>query len=268
VKHATIALESDEKREAATEDLLDVQRNLLARLMGTSPDQTRYLFANPVTIPERIPLPSQLPIGLLAHRPDLAAALHRAEAAAYRIKEAKARFLPTIDLTAFAGVNALRLTKGASSLANVLFSGSSFAYGVAPGLRLPWFEGGRLRGELSAQRAEYDAAVELYNDTLVQAIQEVADSLSSWRETRKILEAHRRLLASQQEDLDLALTRLEAGLDDRRMVVRSRHAVLAQEYMLKNLETNQLIAMTDLIEALGGGYTNDADITRSQSIAD
>lgn len=268
VKQAIIALESDEKREAATEDLLDVQRNLLARLMGTSPDQTRYLFANPVTIPERIPLPSQLPIGLLAHRPDLAAALHRAEAAAYRIKEAKARFLPTIDLTAFAGVNALRLTKGASSLANVLFSGSSFAYGVAPGLRLPWFEGGRLRGELSAQRAEYDAAVELYNDTLVQAIQEVADSLSSWRETRKILEAHRRLLASQQEDLDLALTRLEAGLDDRRMVVRSRHAVLAQEYMLKNLETNQLIAMTDLIEALGGGYTNDADITRSQSIAD
>ncbi|WP_077728195.1 efflux transporter outer membrane subunit [Methylocaldum sp. 14B] len=269
VKRANIALETAQKREAGTEDQLDVQRNLLARLMGTSPDETRQLFANPVTIPERIPLPTRLPIGLLAHRPDLAAALHRTEAAAHRIKEAKARFLPTVDLTAFVGVNALRLTtKGASSLANVLFSGSSFAYGIAPGLRLPWFEGGRLRGELSAQRAEYDGAVELYNDTLVQAIQEVADSLSSWRETRNILEAHLRLLVSQREDLDLAQTRLQAGLDDRRTVLQSRHAVLNQEYVLKSLETNQLVAMTDLIEALGGGYTNNADITRPQSIAD
>lgn len=269
VKQASIALENDEKREAGTEDHLDVQRNLLARLMGTSPDETRHLFANPVTIPERIPLPGALPIGLLAHRPDLAAALHRAEAAAHRIKEAKARFLPTVDLTAFVGVNALRLTsKGMSSLANVLFSGSSFAYGIAPGLRLPWFEGGRLRGELSAQRAEYDVAVELYNDTLAQAIQEVADSLSSWRETRNILEAHRRLLATQREDLDLAQTRLKAGLDDRRTVLESRHAVLSDEYVLKSLEANQLVAMTDLIEALGGGYTNNADITRPPSIAD
>lgn len=38
--------------------------------------------------------------------------------------------------------------------------------------------------------------------------------------------------------------------------------------MLKSLETNQLVAMTDLIEALGGGYTNNADIARPQSIAD
>ncbi len=75
------------------------------------------------------------------------------------------------------------LTKGASSLANLLFSGSSFSYGIAPGLRLPLFEGGRLRGELSAQRAEYDGAVELYNETLLHAVQEVADSLSRWRET-------------------------------------------------------------------------------------
>jgi outer membrane protein TolC len=75
-------------------------------------------------------------------------------------------------------------------------------------------------------------------------------------------------LASQREDLDLAQTRLKAGLDDRRTVLESRHAVLSDEYVLKSLEANQLVAMTDLIEALGGGYTNNADITRPQSIAD
>ena len=263
VKQATIALETANKREASARDQLELQRNLLARLLGTGPDKTRHLFTGRVTVPDRIPLPTKLPLELLAHRPDLAAAVHRAEAAAQRIKVAKASFLPTVDLTAFVGLSAARLSKGASSLANVLFSGSSFAYGVSPGVRLPWFEGGRLRGELSAQRAEYDRAVELYNDTLLQAVQEVADGLSSWRETRAIVEAHGRLLNSQREALNLAQERLNSGLDDRRAVLARRHAVLDQEYVLKALETHQLVAMADLIEALGGGYKNDLDLTRS-----
>ncbi|MDO9046835.1 MAG: efflux transporter outer membrane subunit [Methylobacter sp.] len=262
VKQATIELEQINKREAGIRDQLDIQRNLLARLIGKGPDATQNLFADTVISPERMRLPTQLPLELLSHRPDLASALHRAEAAAQRVKVAKAGFLPTIDLTAFAGVNALRMTKGASSLANLLLSGSSFSYGIAPGLRLPWFEGGRLRGELSAQRAEYDGAVELYNETLLRAVQEVADSLSRWRETRAILEAHGRLLSAQHENLSLAQVRFRSGLDDRRAMLARRYAVLDQEYALKNLESDQLIAMVDLMEALGGGYVNDLKTTQ------
>ncbi|CAI8948620.1 efflux transporter outer membrane subunit [Methylocaldum szegediense] len=268
VKQAETELQTASKRHAATRDYLDLQRNLLARLIGRGPDATQHLFNRRVNLPERIPLPEKLPLELLAHRPDLAAALHRAEAAAQRIKVAKASFYPTVDLTAFVGFNALRMTKGASSLANILFSGNSFAYGVAPGVRLPIFEGGRLRGQLSVQRAEYDEAVELYNKTLLQAIQEVADSLSNWRDTQKIVEAQNRLLTSQREALDLALERLRSGLDDRRAVLARQHAVLDHEYALKTFETDQYVAMTDLIEALGGGYSNGLDATRLQPMSD
>lgn len=264
VKQATVELEQVNKREAGIRDQLDIQRNLLARLSGDGPDSTQNLFAGTVISPEKIQFPAKLPLELLSHRPDLASALHRAEAAAQRVKVAKASFLPTIDLTAFVGLNALRLTKGASSLANILFSGSSFSYGVAPGLRLPIFEGGRLRGELSAQRAEYDGAVELYNETLLQAVQEVADSLSRWRETRSILEAHGRLLSAQQENLDLAQQRFRTGLDDRRALLTQQHAVLDQEYALKTLEADRLVAMVDLMEALGGGYVNDLQIVQNK----
>src|SRR5690606_31773923 len=103
-------------------------------------------------------------------------------------------------------------------------------YGVAPGLRLPLFEGGRLRGELSAQRAEYDSAVELYNDTLLHAVQEVADSLSRWRETRAMLVAQGRLLSAQSEKLDLVQERFRSGLDDRRALLERETAVLDQQY--------------------------------------
>jgi NodT family efflux transporter outer membrane factor (OMF) lipoprotein len=264
VKQGTIELEQVNKREAGIRDQLDIQRNLLARLIGDGPDSTQKLFTGTVISPEKIRLPAKLPLELLSQRPDLASALHRAEAAAQQVKVAKASFLPTIDLTAFAGLNALRLTKGASSLASILFSGSSFSYGIAPGLRLPLFEGGRLRGELSAQRAEYDGAVELYNETLLHAVQEVADSLSRWRETRSILEAHGRLLSAQQENLGLAQMRFRSGLDDRRALLAHEHAVLNQEYALKTLEADRLVAMVNLMEALGGGYVNDLQIIQQK----
>ncbi len=256
VKVAVADYEAAFKRQAALRDQLDVQRHLLARLSGKGPDQATQLFLKPAVIPDQIPAPDHLSIGLLVHRPDLAAALYRAEAAARMVKVAKTQFYPTIDLTAFVGFNALTLGKHADKLANLLFSGQSFSYGFAPGLRMPWFEGGRLRGELAAHRAEYDAAVELYNDTLLDAMREVADSLSAWQSTREMIESHRRLLASLGEDWRLAKVRLVTGLDDDREVLRHRQPVLEQEYALRALEVDQLVAAVDLIEALGGGYHN------------
>lgn len=257
VKQAMADYEAAVKRRASVRDQLDVQRHLLARLAGKGPDEAAHLFTKPVAlIPDQIPVPDQLSMGLLVHRPDLAAALYRAYAAARMVKVAKTQFYPTIDLTAFVGLNALTLTKGSDKLANLLFNGQSFAYGIAPGLRLPWFEGGRLRGELAAHRAEYDAAVELYNETLLDAMREVADSLSAWQATREMLDAHKRLLTSLAQDWRLAKVRLTSGLDDDREVLRHRQPVLEQEYALRALESDQLVAAVDLIEALGGGYHN------------
>ncbi|KXJ97772.1 MAG: putative multidrug resistance outer membrane protein, partial [Nitrospira sp. OLB3] len=262
VKVAVADYEAAFKREAAVRDQLDVQRHLIARLAGKGPDEAIHLFAKPAAvIPSQISAPDHLSIGLLVHRPDLAAALYRAYAASKLVKVAKTRFYPTIDLTGFVGFNALTLTKGADKLANFLFSGQSFSYGLAPGLRIPWFEGGRLRGELAAQRAEYDAAVELYNDTLLDAMREVADSLSAWQTTGEMMASHKRLLASLSDDWRLAKVRLVSGLDDDREVLRHRQPVLEQEYALRALESDQLVAAVDLIEFLGGGYHNP-DITK------
>jgi NodT family efflux transporter outer membrane factor (OMF) lipoprotein len=257
VKIAVAEYEAAFKRQAAVRDQLDVQRHLLARLAGKGPDEAAHLFAKPaVTIPNQIAAPDHLSIGLLVHRPDLAAALYRAHAAARLVKVAKTQFYPTIDLTGFVGFNALTLAKGTDKLANFLFSGQSFTYGLAPGLRMPWFEGGRLRGELGAQRAEYDAAVELYNETLLDAMRDVADSLSAWQAASDMMASHKRLLGSLGADWSLAKIRLVNGLDDDREVLLHRHPVLEQEYALRALESDQLVAAVDLIESLGGGYHN------------
>src|SRR5262249_21270855 len=154
------------QREAGARELLVFQQNLLARLIGDGPDATEDFFsARKAAIPAKAVLPAHLPIELLAHRPDLAAAMHRAEAAAEQIHVAKAQFLPSIDLTAAtAGFEASVFTKNISTLSSLLFRGSDLNFLVAPGVHLPIFEGGRLRGQLAETRSRYDEAVELYNE--------------------------------------------------------------------------------------------------------
>ena len=135
-------------------------------------------------------------------------------------------------------------------------------FAVMPGVHLPLFEGGRLRGELAATRSQYDEAVELYNETLLHAVQEVADGLINWKETGAILDSHNRLLKSVRGEVGLTYVRLRSGLNDRREVLLSQDALLDQEYVLNALQADHLFAMVDLIQALGGGYSNGIDASR------
>lgn len=265
VRQAAIDLEGADKRVALTEALLVLQQDLLARLMGDGPDSTATLFGgSKVAIPGRVPLPTHLPLELLAHRPDLAATMHRAEAAAERIHVAKAQFLPSVDLAALAGVQALTETNHIGKLASFLFRTSAFTYEAVPGLHLPLFEGGRLRGHLEVARSEYDEAVELYNETLLRAVQQVADSLSNLKQSRKILDDHIRLLKSQSGQFQLTRVRLRTGLNDRRESLRYAYSLIEQQFVLKELEVEHLSAMVDLIQALGGGYFNGVGTSRPQ----
>lgn len=260
---ARIELETANKREAGAKALLVLQQDLLARLMGEGPDATRNLFdGKRAAVPARMPLPSRLPLELLAHRPDLAAAMHRAEAAAERIHMAKAQFLPSVDLTAMAGLEASVTSTSIDKLASFLFRASAFNYAVTPAFHLPIFQGGRLRGQLAATRSQYDEAVDLYNETLLKAVQQVADGLNNWKQTRAILEAQNRLLASKRGELGLTRARLSSGLRDKREALTIAHGVLDQQFALKALEADHLSASVDLVQALGGGYSNGAEAPR------
>jgi hypothetical protein len=62
--------------------------------------------------------------------------------------------------------------------------------------------------------------------------------------------------------LNLTHVRLRSGLDDRREVLASQDALLDQQYVLNGLEADHLLAIVDLIQALGGGYSNGIDFSR------
>ena len=255
VTAASAELEAAVKREAGVTAQLDFQQNLLARLMGQGPDAGRGIVGAKAMSPPAAPaLPRHLPVELLAHRPDVAAAMHRAEAAAERIHAAKAEFMPSVDLTIVGGLEASRTSTAIDDLGKYLFRTSAIGYAVTPNIHLPLFQGGSLRGRLEGRRSEYDEAVDGYNETLLRAAQQVADSLASLKETRSETEAQRRLNAAARAELELARSRWRSGLKDKREILAQAHAVLEQAYVLDALDADYLSSHVDLIQALGGGY--------------
>jgi len=52
----------------------------------------------------------------------------------------------------------------------------SRTFGVGPSVTLPIFQGGRLRANLKGKYAQYDIAAASYNQTLVDALRETADT--------------------------------------------------------------------------------------------
>jgi NodT family efflux transporter outer membrane factor (OMF) lipoprotein len=255
VQIARAEYENAVRREAAVQAFLTLQKDALARLMGEGPDAAQDLYTGRRGLtPASPPLPRSLPIELLAHRPDLASALRRAEAAAARVHVAKTLFLPSIDLAITGGFEGSVTSTKISKLAGYLFTPSAIGYAVSPTLRLPVFQGGRLSGNLEFQRADYDQAVDSYNETLLQAAQQVADAVANYKRARAEYEAQSGFLRAARAQYDLAQSRLRDGLKDRREILAERADLLEAGFGQRALEGDRLVAAVDLYQALGGGY--------------
>ncbi|WP_363347544.1 efflux transporter outer membrane subunit [Methylocystis echinoides] len=243
------------RREAALTAAISIQENALARLMGEGPDVARGLFeARKKVAPVQPALPQRLPIELLAHRPDLMAALRRAEAWADRIHAAKALFLPSIDLSVSAGLEASVTSTQFAKLGGYLFNPGAMVYSVTPGLHLPIFQGGKLTGNLEVQRADYDQAVDTYNETLLTAAQQVADALVNLKRFKSEYESQSRFIKARRAEVELARIRLRDGLRDRREYVQEYADMLDAVFIQRGLEGDKFVSTVDLFQALGGGY--------------
>ena len=110
----------------------------------------------------------------VGRRADIVAARWRVEAATGDVAAQRAQFYPNVNLVA------LRRPVDARPRPAACDAGSE-QYGVGPAIRLPIFDAGRLRAGLRGRTADLDAAVETYNGTLVDAIHDVADQISSTR---------------------------------------------------------------------------------------
>jgi NodT family efflux transporter outer membrane factor (OMF) lipoprotein len=240
----------------ATQAFIDTTRNAIAALVGVGPDGGLDLQRPHLTAPADIALPSTLPVDLLGRRPDVAAARWRVEAAAHGVATSEAAFYPNVNLVAFAGLQAIGLSK--------LFDANDTIVGGGPALSLPVFNRGQLRGALEAQQAQYDLSVGQYNQSLIDAIHDVADVMTNWAATDKETAHCRIALESAQRSFDLTRDRYSAGLDNYLSVLSAENQVFLAQTLLAELQSRRLTTSTDLIRALGGGYSPAVPLAATQ----
>jgi NodT family efflux transporter outer membrane factor (OMF) lipoprotein len=230
----------------ATQANIDTTRNAIAALVGVGPDRGLDLQRPHLTAPANIVLPSTLPVDLLGRRPDVTAARWRVEAAAHGVAASEAAFYPNVNLVAFAGLQAVGLSK--------LFDANDAIVGGGPAFSLPVFNRGQLRGALEAQQGQYDLSVGQYNQSLIDAIHDVADVMTNWAAIDKVTADARVALEAAQNSYDLTRQRYSAGLDNYLSVLSAENQVFLAQALIAELQSRRLTTSTDLIRALGGGY--------------
>jgi NodT family efflux transporter outer membrane factor (OMF) lipoprotein len=231
---------------AATDEAIMLNKHALAELMGQGPDRALTIERPAPSTLQAQGLPANASIDLVGRRPDIAAARARVEAAANRIKEARAAFYPNISISALAGFASL-------GLGSLFSAGSSFA-SVTPAISLPLFHGGSLQGQYRGRRGEYDEAVALYDGQVIRALRETADAVTSQKSLVDRLAQSRSALASYEQALELARIRYKQGLSTYLDVLIAEESVVSARLVVAQLETRAFTLDVQLVRALGGGF--------------
>ena len=247
---------------AGIDQSIAVRRHQIAALIGAGPDRGLAITQPHLGKVADLGLPADVTTNLVARRPDVAAALARTEAAAKRIKVARADFFPAISLSALVGVQSLGYntsfldpsTSGPRSFLDTLFSKDSLFGNVGPAISLPIFHGGELRGRYRGARATFDEAVANYDKTVLGAYRDVADAVTGRRILGQRLTEARAALAASEEAYAIAQKRYRGGLFTFLDVLNVEDQLLSARQSVAELEALTFSTDIALIRALGGGF--------------
>jgi NodT family efflux transporter outer membrane factor (OMF) lipoprotein len=243
-----VSIDRLQQQQSALNADIERNRHALAALTGQGPQAAAGLDAAPLALPPAPALDS-LNTDLLGRRPDIAAQRARVESMSQSVKEARAEFYPNVKLTAFAGQSSLELDQ--------LWKSNSSLWGFMPAISLPIFHSGQLQSNLAKQQAGYDMAVQQYNQTVVDALRDAADSVSGWQSSQRQLQQAERALNSSRRASDAMAARLRAGLVNKLSLLDAQDSQLSQQSIYIDATAANRLAWASLNTALGGGFQTE-----------
>lgn len=224
--------------------------NSIATLLVTTPGELR-----PVLDPLR-PMPGYLqlvaagvPMDLLRHRPDVVEAEEQIGLCASELGIAKKDWLPKLVLEGSVGTDAHR--------AGDLFTNRSFTYSIAPTLSWTVFDGMARKYNIAQARQEMENAIDNYNFTVVTAVNEVDDALSTYFSSLKYISALEDVVKASSEYDSRSLDNYKNGLSPFINVANAQMSYLENMNTLIVAKGDALDALIALYKALGGGWIDD-----------
>ena len=221
------------------------EENAISILLGKNPgDIPRGLKLTEE--PHAPDVPAGLPSALLERRPDIREAEQNLVSANAQIGVAKAAYFPQISLTGTAGYES-------PSLVN-LFTGPAGLWDLAGSFTQPIFEGGRLKNGVRLSQAQKQQMVLTYQQTIQGAFRDVSNALIAYRKDREFRIQQEHLLFAAQDAAQLSNQRFNAGTTDYLEVLTNETNAFSAELGLAQAQGNELIALVQLYQALGGGW--------------
>jgi NodT family efflux transporter outer membrane factor (OMF) lipoprotein len=214
---------------------LDAARHQLALLVGKSPAEWAAPDFELAGLTPPTDVPVSLPSELVRKRPDILAAEAELHAATADVGVAVANQYPSIHLTA-------NWTQGAIKPED-LFDYNAAGWNLLAGVAAPIFHGGTLKAQRKGAEAEARAALARYQETVIRAFVQVADTMAALATDQRQIESLQRAetaSAARVRDAETAY-RLGGGTllqitDAQRQLTRARRAsVQAQGQRLSDL---------------------------------
>ena len=222
------------------------QIHALGVLTGDAPEALMSELSTPAAVPRAPSVPAGLPSDLLRRRPDIRAAEQSLHAATADIGVATADLYPKFSLTAAPALVS-------TALASLLEWGSR-SYSASAALDWPIFNGGRTRANIEATKAVQSQQLIAYRKTVLTALKDVEDALSSIDNDRHEAASLDEARASAARAEQIARDRYRGGLVTYSDVLQAQSARItleSQEVEARGSLDRDTVA---LFKALGGGW--------------
>lgn len=209
----------------------------LATLTAQSPESLRPLLVRGGAIPRpRYDSAGGITADTIRLRPDVQVQEQALAAAAANVGVARTALLPSLALTG-------RITVPGTGA-------TTWAFG--PAINLPIFSGGRNRANLTASESRARQAWFAWQQSILDAVEDVQSALAAWRRDGRNVGAQQRLVSISQETLDLARSSYELGETDFLSILDSEVELLDARQALAAAERDRALNFVRLAVATAG----------------
>lgn len=228
------------------ESNLTAVANAISTLIGEPPGR---VYRALVEAPRAVPAPPArvaiaAPADTLRLRPDVSAAEARLAADLARIGVARAQLYPLARLTGTIGTGSTRV----SDLFDIV-TGNVFA-----SLSQLIFDGGRVRGQIDAARANADGSLAAWRQSILTALEEVESAAVDLDTSDARVAALTEASEGAQNAAILARSQYQAGLIDFQTLLVTESQLLSARTALVSAQGSRAQAFIALARAMGGGW--------------
>ena len=231
----------------------------LSILLGRTPDSIPSLKKlRDYEIPEIIP--TGIPSEILQRRPDILEAQEYYRASNAYIGVAQAMRFPTISLTGLLGL-------GSSDLSNLVSNGLGWTAGA--GLGAPLFEWGKNKKRVDIERENAYQSLLFYENTVLNALLEVDNSLIELSTLKEELNANKLMLDAATNASYLSRERYYQGVTSYLEVIENQRVEFDARLAYTENYQRLLTSYVFLYKSLGGGWISSQEIDKyAQQLAD